>query len=71
MKKVKIINGRIITPYRIIKNGTVLIKGHQIEAIVEGDADAPDYEVIDAMGNYVSPGFIDIHIHGGAPVVVN
>ncbi|MBE9598440.1 N-acetylglucosamine-6-phosphate deacetylase [Pedobacter sp. MC2016-24] len=65
MKKVKIINGRIITPYRIIKNGTILIKGHQIEAIVEGDADAPDYEVIDAMGNYVSPGFIDIHIHGG------
>jgi N-acetylglucosamine-6-phosphate deacetylase len=65
MKKVKIINGRIITPYRIIKNGTLLIKGHQIEAIVEGDADAPDYEMIDAKGNYVSPGFIDIHIHGG------
>lgn len=65
MKKVKIINGRIITPYRILKKGTVLIKGHQIEAIVEGDADAPDYEVIDAKGNYVSPGFIDIHIHGG------
>ncbi|SDJ05240.1 N-acetylglucosamine-6-phosphate deacetylase [Pedobacter sp. ok626] len=65
MKKVKIINGQIITPYRIIKNGTLLIKGHQIEAVAEGDIEAPDYEVIDAKGNYVSPGFIDIHIHGG------
>lgn len=65
MKKVKIINGQIITPYRIIKNGTLLINGHQIAAIAEGDIDAADYEVIDAKGNYVSPGFIDIHIHGG------
>lgn len=65
MKKVKITNGQIITPYRIIKNGTLLIKGHQIEAVAEGDIEAPDYEVIDAKGNYVSPGFIDIHIHGG------
>ncbi|TCC99428.1 N-acetylglucosamine-6-phosphate deacetylase [Pedobacter hiemivivus] len=65
MKKVKIINGQIITPYRIIKNGTLLINGHQIEAIEEGDIEAADYELIDAKGNYVSPGFIDIHIHGG------
>ena len=65
MKKVKIINGQIITPYRIIKNGTLLINGHQIEAVAEGDIEVPDYEVIDAKGNYVSPGFIDIHIHGG------
>lgn len=65
MKKVKIINGQIITPYRIIKNSTLLINGRQIEAIVTGDLDTPDYEVIDAKGNYISPGFIDIHIHGG------
>lgn len=65
MKKVKIINGQIITPYRIIKNGTLLINGRKIEAIEEGDIESLDYEVIDAKGNYVSPGFIDIHIHGG------
>jgi N-acetylglucosamine-6-phosphate deacetylase len=65
MKKVKIINGHIITPYRIIKNGTLLIHDHKIELISEFDVEAPDYKVIDAKGNYVSPGFIDIHIHGG------
>ena len=65
MKKIKIINGHIITPYRIIKNGTLLIHDHKIELISEFAVEAPDYEVIDAKGNYVSPGFIDIHIHGG------
>jgi N-acetylglucosamine-6-phosphate deacetylase len=65
MRKVKIINGHIITPYRVLKKGTLLIKDNKIESIKEGDIDAPGYEVIDARGNYVGPGFIDIHIHGG------
>lgn len=65
MKKVKIINGLIITPYRIIKNGTLLINDNKIESVSEVDIEAQDYQVIDAKGNYVSPGFIDIHIHGG------
>ena len=65
MKKVKIINGQIITPYRIIKNGTLLVNNGQIEAISATAIETSDYEVIDAKGNYVSPGFIDIHVHGG------
>ena len=65
MKRIKIINGRIITPYRIIEGGTLLISGATIEAVSEGDIDAPDAVVIDAGGKYISPGFIDIHIHGG------
>ena len=65
MKRIKIINGRIITPYRIIEGGTLLISGATIEAVSEGDIDAPNAEVIDAGGRYISPGFIDIHIHGG------
>lgn len=65
MKKIKIINGRIITPYRIINNGVLLINGEKIELVSELDVETTDYEIIDAKGNYVSPGFIDIHIHGG------
>ena len=65
MKRIKIINGRIITPYRIIDGGTLLIKGTTIEAVSEGDIVATDTEIIDAKGKYISPGFIDIHIHGG------
>lgn len=63
--QIKIINGRILTPYRNITGGTLLIKGKVIEAISEGDIDAPGAMVIDAEGSYVSPGFIDLHVHGG------
>lgn len=61
----KIYNGDIITPYTIIKSGTVLIRDGKIIAIEKGDIDVPDSEIIDAKGNYISPGFIDIHVHGG------
>lgn len=65
MRKVKIVNGHIITPYQIIKNGTLLIDDGKITLVSETDVASSDYELIDAKGNYVSPGFIDIHIHGG------
>jgi len=65
MRKVKIINGHIITPYRIIKNGCLLINGKKIELVSEKEVETTDYDIIDAKGNYISPGFIDIHIHGG------
>ena len=64
-RKIKIFNGRLITPYRIIPNGTVVINGSRIESVVEGDVEVSGAEEINAGGQYVSPGFIDIHVHGG------
>jgi len=65
MGKLKICNGRVITPYRIIENGTILIDGGQIVRVCSGDIDFPGAQTIDAHNNFVSPGFIDIHSHGG------
>lgn len=65
MGRIKIYNGKIVTPYRIIDNGSVLIENDRIVSVEAGN---PSYEgatTIDAEGNYISPGFIDIHIHGG------
>ncbi|MNJ99009.1 N-acetylglucosamine-6-phosphate deacetylase [compost metagenome] len=64
-KRLKIYNGQIITPYKTIKQGTVLIADGKIVAAEEGNLDFPDAHEIDAKGNYISPGFIDLHIHGG------
>jgi N-acetylglucosamine-6-phosphate deacetylase len=61
----KVYNGRIITPYRIIENGSVLIKGDTIIEVTAGDIEVPDAIEIDACGKYVAPGFIDLHVHGG------
>jgi N-acetylglucosamine-6-phosphate deacetylase len=61
----KVFNGNVITPSRIISNGTVLITDDKITAISDENIDAPGAKAIDAKGQFISPGFIDIHIHGG------
>jgi len=61
----KIYNGQIVTPYRIIPCGTVLVKGDTIVDIKEGDIEVSEATEIDAEGKYVAPGFMDIHVHGG------
>lgn len=62
--KFKLFNGEIITPDRNLGRGTVLVDGGRIVGVERGDVYAPDYEPVDAEGNYVMPGFIDIHTHG-------
>ncbi len=63
--QLKIVNGQVITPSGIINGGTVLINDGRIAAISDGYIDAPNAIEINADGKYVSPGFIDIHVHGG------
>ena len=64
-----IINANLIVDNEIIKN-KILLFNEQIIDIVE-NINLKDIEVIDAKNNYVSAGFIDLHIHGsgGADVM--
>ena len=55
--------GKIILKDRIVENG-VLLYSDVIEGIVSENDIPKDAEIIDAKGGYVSPGLIDIHIHG-------
>ncbi len=64
-RRLKIYNGRIITPQGIINGGAILIENGLIKAISDSNFDAHDAIEIDAAGKYISPGFIDIHLHGG------
>ena len=65
MQRLKIYNGKIITPCRIIPEGSVLIDGEIITSVSGGNPDFPGAIEVDAKGDYISPGFIDIHVHGG------
>ena len=56
-----IINGKIITPDETIEN-KVLVFDHKITEIT--DEIPANSQVIDAKGCYVSPGLIDVHVHG-------
>lgn len=62
--KTAIINGKVITPHRILENTHILMENGKITAMVKGEVPEAD-SYIDAEGNYVSPGFIDMHVHGG------
>ncbi|MCD7711945.1 MAG: hypothetical protein LUJ25_04355 [Firmicutes bacterium] len=62
---IQIINGTILLPDKLIENGTILISGDTIAEITTRTTEIPGTTVIDARGNYVAPGCIDIHIHGG------
>jgi N-acetylglucosamine-6-phosphate deacetylase len=64
-QKIKIYNGKIITPSAIINDGCVLITGDTITEAGAKNIDVNDVIEIDAKGKYVSPGFIDTHVHGG------
>ncbi|GAA4312353.1 N-acetylglucosamine-6-phosphate deacetylase [Compostibacter hankyongensis] len=62
---IKIYNGRVLTPYRLMAAGSVIIRWGKIVQVAEGDIPVPGAVEIDAQGAYISPGFIDIHVHGG------
>jgi len=62
----KIVNAKIITPDKIIGNGSLVIEDGKIKSIASGDIEYETENVLDAGGKYLSPGFIDIHVHGGA-----
>lgn len=62
----QIINGCVLTPHGWVNDGSVLIDGTRIKAVLNSSrpVDGVD-KVIDAKGSYVLPGGVDIHVHGG------
>ena len=58
-----ICNGVLLTPYRA-EHGGVLIEDGRILSLFPDEPPQADL-VLDAGGRYISPGFIDIHTHGG------
>ncbi|MDZ7836718.1 MAG: amidohydrolase family protein [Actinomycetota bacterium] len=59
-------NGIIITPFKLLKDKSILVKEGKIisiAGIIEDEL--KNTKIIDAEGNYIVPGFIDLHAHGG------
>ena len=66
MSKLLIENACVILADKVIKNSAILITDGKISKIYSS-GDKPDKrvdETINANGNYLAPGFIDLHIHG-------
>ncbi len=55
---------RVVTPDGVLSPGWIRLAGNLIEAVGPGEA-RPGFAVIDLHGQWVLPGFVDMHVHGG------
>ena len=71
MERLIITNGKLILPTGIKMGQTLICENGKIEQIIPNGSYQPlvGDKVIDARQNYVSPGFIDMHIHGGLSLI--
>src|SRR5271154_940508 len=57
---------RIFTPVREIRDGVVIVEGSRISAVgARNEITVPaDAKNIEAHGQTLVPGFVDVHVHG-------
>lgn len=59
-----IINGKVVLKDKVCDNLAVIFD-EKIQKIADvSEINTADYEIIDAKGQYVCPGLVDMHIHG-------
>lgn len=69
-RKSLIINGKVLYNHQFVETDVVIADGKIV--LVDKQEDRSNYdEIIDAKGNFVLPGFIDIHTHGGNGIDIN
>lgn len=62
---IQIINGRIFTPQGWIEDGSVLVRDDKILEVTNCDLAVEGAEIVDAKGQFIVPGYVCLHAHGG------
>jgi N-acetylglucosamine-6-phosphate deacetylase len=57
-------NGRVILPKELVTDKAVIVEGQKILDVPESTSLGSGVQEIDVGGRYITPGLIDIHIHG-------
>ena len=58
--------GRVVTPGGVLSPGWIRLAGPVIDAV--GPGDVREQPTVDLHGQWVLPGFVDLHVHGGGGV---
>jgi N-acetylglucosamine-6-phosphate deacetylase len=67
MSKIVFVNGTAILPDRLFPDAEVDCREGRIDYVGKRRRRSSKTPlIVDARGGYISPGFIDIHVHGGA-----
>lgn len=61
-----IVNGTVVLPHCLLENAAVVWERGRISAVGHTPEIPAGIRPINANGRYISPGFIDLHVHGGA-----
>ncbi|WP_066506757.1 N-acetylglucosamine-6-phosphate deacetylase [Abyssisolibacter fermentans] len=59
-----IVNGKIVLENIVLEDKALLFEDKIVDIVDKNKINPASVDIIDAEGCYVSPGFIDIHIHG-------
>lgn len=59
-----IVNGRLVLPDQVVTGQALIVAGDRIEVLVPASTVDPAVPQVDAGGRLVTPGLVDIHIHG-------
>src|SRR5215831_10349333 len=66
-KRLALVGATAITPFEEILNSTVILDQGRVEFVGPHQRyRTDDLEILDIRGKYITPGFIDVHVHGGA-----
>ena len=73
MSRLLIVNSNVVLLDRILENHAVVCQDGIITTVIAGSeiSRCCDDEVIDAHGGFLSPGFIDLHIHGLHELIID
>src|SRR5262245_467533 len=68
MNSMIFLNGTIILPDRLLPGGSVIVSEGRIGEVREGVPQSRTRKdfVVDLEGGYLAPGYVDLHVHGGA-----
>jgi N-acetylglucosamine-6-phosphate deacetylase len=56
---------RVVTPGGVLSPGWIRLAGEVIDAVGAGDEPASELATVGLHGQWVLPGFVDLHVHGG------
>ena len=66
MRSIAFVNGTVVLPDRLLGDGMVCCEDSKILYVGQQKSLPNDVEVIDARGGVIAPGYVDVHVHGGA-----